>query len=102
MLITVKLSAQKSSGKSLKMPELKIEEVVYSDRALTNAVSIKKYLLHKFTEKEVDYFYSLLASFESAVTSFPKLYPTTNKKKNIRRLFSVKYSPYFTELKIRK
>ncbi len=67
------------------MPKLKIKNVIYSNRALTNAVSIKKYLLHKFSEKEIDYFYSLLESFELAVTSLPKLYPTTNKKKNIRR-----------------
>ena len=67
------------------MPKTKIEQVVYTDRALANAVNIKKYLLDKFSDKEVDCFYVLLSSFESAVIPFPKLYPTTNKKKNIRR-----------------
>ena len=67
------------------MPELKIKQVVYTNTSLKNATAIKKYLLHKFTQKEVDHFFSLLQSFEAAVVPFPKLYPTTNKKKNIRR-----------------
>lgn len=67
------------------MPELNIKNIVYTDIALANASSIKKYLFHKFSAKEVDIFYSLLQSFEMATISFPKLYPKTNKKKNIRR-----------------
>lgn len=67
------------------MPELQIKNIVYTELAFANASSIKKYLFHKFSEKEVDVFFSLLQSFEMATISFPKLYPTTNKKKNIRR-----------------
>ena len=67
------------------MPESKINEVIYTDTALKNATSIKRYLLYKFSDKEVDAFYSLLQSFELAVILFPKLYPKTNKKKTIRR-----------------
>ncbi len=67
------------------MPESKIKEVIYTDTALVNATLIKKYLLYKFSQKEVDNFFSLLKSFELAVVPFPKLYPTTSKKKNIRR-----------------
>lgn len=67
------------------MPELQIKNIVYTETALANASSIKKYLFQKFSEKEVDIFFSLLQSFETATFSFPKLYPKTNKKKNIRR-----------------
>lgn len=67
------------------MLDLKITDVIYSNTALENASSIKKYLLNYFSEKEVDHFFSLLQSFETAVISFPKLYPPASKKKNIRR-----------------
>ena len=67
------------------MPKLKITEVLYSDRAIQNAILIKHYLIKRFSQKEVDFFYSLLQSFEKVVFAFPDLYPKTSKKKNIRR-----------------
>jgi hypothetical protein len=33
--------------------------VVYSERAIKQAEIIKRYLLYKFTQKEVDHFYEL-------------------------------------------
>ncbi len=81
------------------MPKLRINEVIYTPTALTNASSIKKYLLSKFSDKEVDNFFSLLQSFESVVISFPKLYPTTYKKKKIRRAVLSKPLSVFYRIK---
>lgn len=42
------------------MPELQIKDIVYTETALANASSIKKYLFQKFSEKEVDIFFLCL------------------------------------------
>lgn len=81
------------------MSELIIESVVYTNSALANASSIKKYLFRKFSEKEVAIFFALLQSFEIATISFPKLYPKTNKKKNIRRAVLSKVLSVFYRIK---
>lgn len=60
-------------------------EVFWTQNAAENAIRIKKYIAYKFTEKEVLNFFSLLQSFEIAVSAFPKLYPESTFKKNIRR-----------------
>ena len=80
------------------MPELKITEVIYTSTALENSTAIKKYLLFKFSEKEVNNFFSLLQSFESVVISFPTLYPETSKKKKIRRAVLSKQLSLFYEI----
>ena len=67
------------------MSEIGIKQIVYTSTSLSNATAIKKYLSNKFSQKEVDHFFSLLQSFESVVVSYPKLYPKTPKKKNVRR-----------------
>jgi plasmid stabilization system protein ParE len=67
------------------MNNSKIEEVLYSERALQNALSIKHYLIHHFSDKEVNIFFSLLQSFEAVILKFPKLYAATSSKNNIRR-----------------
>jgi plasmid stabilization system protein ParE len=67
------------------MHNSKIKEVLYSERALQNALSIKHYLLNNFSRKEVNVFFSLLQSFEAVVLKFPKLYAATSSKNNIRR-----------------
>jgi plasmid stabilization system protein ParE len=67
------------------MPEKKHLNVLWTNEALRNASSIKEYLKVNFSEKEIQVFYSLLSSFEKAVSFFPQLYPQTNKKGKIRR-----------------
>jgi plasmid stabilization system protein ParE len=59
--------------------------VFWTERALQNAVSIKGYLLSNFSFKEVENFFFVLQTFEIAVGAFPKLYPLSTQKKNIRR-----------------
>jgi len=67
------------------MPERKKLTVYWTSETLKNASSIKNYLKENFSEKEVERFYSLLSSFEEAISIFPKLYPQTKKKDKIRR-----------------
>ncbi|MDP2363876.1 MAG: type II toxin-antitoxin system RelE/ParE family toxin [Ignavibacteria bacterium] len=67
------------------MPEHKQLTVLWTYQALKNALSIKAYLEENFSVKEINKFFSLLSTFESTVTTFPKLYPQTNKKAKIRK-----------------
>ena len=67
------------------MPKPKVASIVWTDRSLQNAISIKEYLSNKFSSKEIDNFYALLQAFEIAVCAFPELYPQSGIKKNIRR-----------------
>jgi hypothetical protein len=62
-----------------------LPKIIYSKRSLTNVQTIRDYLLHKFTQKEVDNLYGMLGAFESIVVVFPKLYPLIINSKNIRR-----------------
>lgn len=67
------------------MPEKKKLTVLWTYQALKNASSVKAYLEETFTVKEINKFFLFLSTFEKAVTTFPKLYPQTNKKAKIRR-----------------
>ncbi len=67
------------------MPKANIASIYWTERSLQNAVSIRNYLLSSFSTREVNHFYALLQSFEIAVCTFPKLYPQSLVKKNIRR-----------------
>lgn len=60
-------------------------KVEWTKRSLSNAIGIKKYILTKFSKKEVLKFERLLREFESTVSNFPTLYPESNSKKSLRR-----------------
>ena len=67
------------------MPDKTVSTVLWTDRALRNASSIKKYLEINFSTREVENFYSLLHAFEIAISAFPNLYPKSKIKRRIRR-----------------
>jgi len=67
------------------MPEAKVAPILWTDRALQDAISIKEYLSSNFSAKEVVNFFAMLQAFEIAVCAFPKLYPQSLIKKDIRR-----------------
>ena len=78
------------------MPD-KLHQVEYADRAINDSISIKYYILHYFTQKEVNNFYSLLESFEKVVAVFPLLYPVSIKNKKIHRaVLSKQLSVFYT------
>ena len=53
-------------------------EVEWTKRSLQNAIAIKKYLIRKFSGKEV-------SKFELTVSNFPTLYPESQSQKLLRR-----------------
>ena len=59
--------------------------VDWTNRAISDSLAIKKYLLKEFSQKEIDHFYKLLESFEKIIISYPKLYPQSTKNKKVRR-----------------
>ena len=59
--------------------------VEWTQRSLLNALSMKKYLIKKFSSKEVSKFESLLKQFELTVSNFPTLYPVFQSQKLLRR-----------------
>ena len=67
------------------MPKPKVASILWTERSLKNAISIKEYLTTNFSLKEVDRFYAILQSFEIAVCAFPELYPQSLIQKDIRR-----------------
>lgn len=60
-------------------------EVEWTKRSLQNAIAIKKYLIRKFSAKEVSKFEKLLKQFEITVSNFPTLYPESQGQKLLRR-----------------
>ena len=60
-------------------------EVEWTKRSLQNAIAIKKYLIRKFSGKEVSKFEKLLKQFELTVSNFPTLYPESQSQKLLRR-----------------
>lgn len=67
------------------MPKSKVISILWTERSLRNAISIKEYLISNFSAKEVDHFSAILQSFEVAVCAFPELYPQSSVQENIRR-----------------
>ena len=49
--------------------------VFWTERALQNAISIKGYLSTNFSLIEVGKLFTILQTFEFAVSAFPKMYP---------------------------
>ena len=79
------------------MPDKKVSIVKWTENSLKNAIAIKNYLKENFSEKEIDYFYSLLFNFEEVISYFPELYPQINKKYKIRRaVLSKEVSLFYT------
>ncbi|SDE61429.1 hypothetical protein [Cellulophaga baltica] len=60
-------------------------QVEWTRRSLLNAIAIKKYLLSKFSKKELSNFESVLGQFEMAVSNFPTLYTESKSQNNLRK-----------------
>lgn len=67
------------------MAETQNLPVFWTARSQADSLTIKAYLRYHFSNREIDNYYKLLETFEKIVSSFPKLYPLTNKNKEIRR-----------------
>jgi plasmid stabilization system protein ParE len=73
--------------------------LIWTPKAIVNTIEIKGYLAAKFTQREIDNFYSLLFSFEKIVVIFPELYSVTSKSKKIRRaVLSKQLSVFYKQI----
>lgn len=63
----------------------------WTRHSLLNAITIKKYLLSKFSKKELPNFESVLRQFEWAVTNFPTLYTESRSQNYLRKAVIHKY-----------
>jgi plasmid stabilization system protein ParE len=71
--------------------------VHWTDRSIANSLTIKNYLQYNFSQREIDNYYELLASFEKIILKFPKLYPKSKKnKKTYRAVLSKQLSVFYT------
>jgi plasmid stabilization system protein ParE len=70
--------------------------VIYSARAIANSLTIKNFLLYKFTQREVDNFYKMLERFGGVVSTFPEIYPkSTIRSKSRRAVLSKQLSVFY-------
>jgi plasmid stabilization system protein ParE len=67
------------------MPKSQAVSIVWTENSLQHAIEMKRYLMTRFSRKEVQKFYILLESFEVAVCAFPELYPRSTYKRSVRR-----------------
>ena len=71
--------------------------VRYSKQALANAEEIKRFLMAKFSFREVEQFYQLLLGFEEVVVKFHNIYPTSSRNVSIRQaVLSKRLTLYYT------
>jgi len=59
------------------MPKSQVASILWTERALQNAISIKGYLISNFSSREVNNFFATLQSFEVAVCAFTRADLTT-------------------------
>ena len=67
------------------MNDPKRSKIIWTERALQNSASIKRYISDQFGQREIDNFYELLRSFEEGVSIFPYSHPPAKKQSTIRR-----------------
>jgi hypothetical protein len=83
------------------MAEKQSLSIHWTDSSVSGSLSIKKYLLEEFSQREVDNFYKLLEAFEKIVLTFPRLYPKSIKNsKTHRAVLSKQLSVFYTVSKI--
>ncbi|MEO5571275.1 MAG: type II toxin-antitoxin system RelE/ParE family toxin [Bacteroidia bacterium] len=65
-------------------------KIIWTDEAKFNLLQIITYLENTWTEKEIKKFYTKLEETISLISSNPKLFRLTDKRKNVRKcvLFS--------------
>lgn len=71
--------------------------ILWSDRATSDLQNIIDYLLNKWTEKEVRNFVKKLDNRLELISINPRLFPKTNKRKNVRRSVLTKQTVIYYE-----
>lgn len=81
------------------MDKAHVLSVIYTKQAITDSISIKNYLAKKFSQKEIEKFYSMLTAFEKVVAVFPELYSAIKNKQIRRAVLSKQLSVFYIVLK---
>ncbi len=71
--------------------------IQWSDRAIFDLQNIIDYLLYKWTEKEVRNFVRKLDKRLELISINPRIFPKTNKRKNVRRSVLTKHTVIYYE-----
>lgn len=71
--------------------------IQWSDTAAHDLQRIIDYLQHKWTEKEIRNFIRKLDSRLELISINPRLFPRTNKRKNVRRSVLTKHTVIYYE-----
>jgi plasmid stabilization system protein ParE len=71
--------------------------IQWTERATFDLQNIIDYLLYKWTEKEVRNFARKLDKRLELISINPRLFPTTNKRKNVRRSVLTKHTVIYYE-----
>ena len=71
--------------------------ILWSDRATLDLQNIINYLLSKWTEDEVRNFVKKLDHRLELISINPRLFPKTNKRKNVRRSVLTKHTVIYYE-----
>lgn len=70
--------------------------IIYSVRARNDIAGIRRYLLNKFTQREVDNFFELIKDFEAVVIDHPELFVKSSLNTNAHRaVLSKKLSVFY-------
>jgi plasmid stabilization system protein ParE len=72
-------------------------KILWSDRAVIDLQNILNYLLNKWTEKEVRNFVKKLDNRLELIAVNPRLFPNTNKRKNVRRSVLIRQTVIYYE-----
>jgi plasmid stabilization system protein ParE len=72
-------------------------KLFWSDRALDDLQNIINYLREKWTQKEIRNFVRRLDKRLELISSNPRLFPKTNKRRNIRRSVLTKHTVIYYE-----
>jgi plasmid stabilization system protein ParE len=71
--------------------------IQWTERATFDLQNIIDYLLYKWTEKEVRNFVRKLDKRLELISINPRLFPKTNKRKNVRRCVLTKHTVIYYE-----
>lgn len=70
--------------------------IIYSVRARNDIAGIRRYLLNKFTQREVDNFFQLIKKFEAVIIDHPQIFVKYSLNKNVyRAVMSKKLSIFY-------
>jgi plasmid stabilization system protein ParE len=72
-------------------------KIQWTERAAFDLQNIIDYLLHKWTEKEVKNFVRKLDKRLELISINPRLFPKTNKRKNVRRSVLTRHTVIYYE-----